>query len=269
MPTYEGSTNQIKEPPQARLTDDQQNETKEQGRITQPVAPIAGRLELQERETESGQKDRYAQLRQCFSGAKRWARIVTRDFRRRLYRATFFLEILAFLVLGFYAWEAYTQKVEMAKSVDQQVLSNGPLIYHNGIEATGRGLKNIPNKVKITFRNYGRSLALSIVTIGHIVVADGESPPVDSACDENGKLPKTAYVDAMDPDPAKALIKEWLPTESVSDIEPGQTLYVVGCVYYRGVDRVRRYFTDVCAFWTPTKPQEFQSCDIPDRNYAH
>src|ERR1700687_1357899 len=98
MPTSEGSTNQIKEPRQARLTDDQQNETKEQGRITQPVAPIAGRFELRERETESGQKDRHAQLRQCYNGAKRWARIVTKDFRRRSYRATFFLEVLGFFV---------------------------------------------------------------------------------------------------------------------------------------------------------------------------
>jgi hypothetical protein len=110
--------------PQKHLTDEQHKETKEQGRTTQPIAPIAGRSELQEREAESSQNNRYAQIRQCYSDAKRWAHIVGKDFRRNLYHARFSLEVLGFLVLSFYAWQAYRQKVEMAISVNQQIVAN-------------------------------------------------------------------------------------------------------------------------------------------------
>ena len=116
--------NEIEKAPEKRLTDDQHNETKEQGRVTQPVAPIAGRPELQERQTEGGQYNRYAKIRECYESANRWKRIVGKDFRRNLYHARFVLEVLGFLVLGFYAWQAYRQKVEMVISVGQQIAAN-------------------------------------------------------------------------------------------------------------------------------------------------
>ncbi|HEY9159061.1 hypothetical protein [Candidatus Binatus sp.] len=270
MPSSEGSTNQIKEKPQKHLTDDQHNETKEQGRVTQPVASIAGRSELQNRESESGQTNRYAQIRQCYDGVKRWARIVTKDFRHRSYRATFFLEVLGFLVLSFYAWEAYKQKVEMAKSVEQQVLSNGPLIYPNGAAPTGFTADHIPNKVHVIFHNYGKSLALTIVAIGHIMMS-GKSPPRDPNCDPDvTSLPKGAYIDALEADPTKSLEKDWLPLneKELSEDNRGQTLYAVGCVYYYGIDRTHIFYTDVCVLWDPTKPQVFQTCNDPARSYA-
>jgi hypothetical protein len=252
------------------LTDDQYNETKEQGRITQPIAPATGRPELQRREPESGQKDRYAQILQCYGIAERWANIVTKDFRRNLYRARFFLEVLGFLVLSFYAWEAYRQKVEMAKGVEQQVLSNGPLIYQNGVDARESTNDGIPNEAHVTFHNYGKSLALTVVVIGHIMAGDSaDSPPHDPGCNPNvSSLPKGSYLDALDPDPNRPFYKDWAPLDEkqLSEVRNGKSLYAVGCVYYYGIDRTHIFYTDVCVLWDRAKG--FQTCNDPARSYA-
>jgi hypothetical protein len=170
-----------------------------------------------------------------------------------------------------YAYEACKQSGLMTQSVNEQVLSNGPLVYPNGVEAIGWTADKIPNKVQITFRNYGKSLALTMVTVGHIMMGDIDSPPTDPACNETGNLPKTTIVDAMEPDPKQSIVKEWVPAEGedVSQAKYGRTLYVVGCSYYLGIDRIHRYFTDVCVYWAPSKPQDFQACNDPKRSYAH
>jgi hypothetical protein len=36
-----------------------------------------------------------------------------------------------------------------------------------------------------------------------------------------------------------------------------------------GLDREKRYFSDLCVTWAPKAPQEFQTCDDAARNYAH
>ena len=48
----------------------------------------------------------------------------------------------------------------------------------------------------------------------------------------------------------------------------GQVLYVVGCVYYFGLDKTKTYFSDLCVVWAPKAPQDFQPCDEPERNRA-
>ena len=89
------------------MADDQHNETKEQGRVTQPVAPITRRSELQNRESESGQQYPHAQTNQFYENIKRWRRIIFKDFRRRLHKASFALEVVAILVAGVYTLEAW------------------------------------------------------------------------------------------------------------------------------------------------------------------
>lgn len=131
---YASRGNDSEKAPKKRLTDDQHSETKEQGRVTQLIAPIAGRSELQERQAESRQHDRYAQIYKCYEIAKRRTRIVGKDFRRNLRHARFVLEVFGFLVLSFYAWQAYRQRVEMTKSVDQQVAANDLAREHAAIE---------------------------------------------------------------------------------------------------------------------------------------
>jgi hypothetical protein len=114
------------------LTDDQHNETKDQGRVTDTATPIAGRSELQNRESESRQEDRYAQVRQFLDGAKRWKHILTKDFRRRVYRAPFFIEVVGFLVVCFYAAQAY-----QANILTRQVLeaTTRPVVVVRGYDA--------------------------------------------------------------------------------------------------------------------------------------
>jgi hypothetical protein len=89
------------------LTNDQSNEPKEQGRITQPATPIAGRSELQNREPESGQQYPRAQTNQFYENIRRWRRIIFKDFKRRLHKASFALEVVAILVAGIYTFEAW------------------------------------------------------------------------------------------------------------------------------------------------------------------
>lgn len=43
----------------------------------------------------------------------------------------------------------------------------------------------------------------------------------------------------------------------------GRTLYAVGCVYYKGLDRTH-YYSDVCTKWAGNS---FQPCDSRDRNH--
>jgi hypothetical protein len=255
------------------LTDDQYNETKEQGRVTQPIAPIAGRAELQERQTEGREHDRYAQIRQCSESLKDWAQKVSKDFGRKLHHARFVLEVLGFFVLTFYAWQAYKQRLEMTRSVAQQVLSSGPLMYPNGVAPTGFTVDNIPNKAHIRFHNYGNSLALNIVTIGHIIMGDAKTPPHDPGCNPNAtSLPKEgSFVDALETGADRQpLEKDWFPINERELIQAnnGRTLYVVGCVYYYGIDRTHLFFTDICLYWDRAKPQVFQTCNDTARSYA-
>jgi hypothetical protein len=62
---------------------------------------------LENRESERRQENRQAQVQQFRDGAKRWLRIVSKDFRRRFYRAPFFVEVIGLLVLSGYAWAAH------------------------------------------------------------------------------------------------------------------------------------------------------------------
>lgn len=182
------------------------------------------------------------------------------------------LIVLAITMCGvfWYAWEARKQSRLIAQSVEQEVLNSRPVVYENGVSALERTPDGVPNKVKINFRNFGKSMAQTVVSIGRIVVKDPAEPaPVEPSCNETGELPKSDKVRAVAP--GEFTDAEWVPPpgENLSEVNRGAILYVVGCVYYSGLDRIKTYFSDFCVVWAPKAPQEFQSCNDPNRNYAH
>jgi hypothetical protein len=186
------------------------------------------------------------------------------------------LVLLATMIGAFrYASEAHRQSQLIALSVEQEVLNNRPIVIANGIGASEKTQDGVPSKVKVHLRNYGKSLAVAIVDAGEILIrAPGEPTPTDPDCDENGNLPKTAppgVYAAAAVAPNEAVDPEWIPApgEQLSQTKMGKVLYVVGCAYYFGLDRQKRYFSDICVTWAPQAPQDFQSCDDPNRNYTH
>jgi hypothetical protein len=50
--------------------------------------------------------------------------------------------------------------------------------------------------------------------------------------------------------------------------QPSKTLYVIGCVYYRALNK-NCYFAEVCVTWdsTPGTSEEFPLCTDPQYNY--
>lgn len=169
-----------------------------------------------------------------------------------------------------YASEARKQSSLIAQSVEQEVLNSRPIVYENGVSVSERTPDGIPNKVKINFRNFGRSMAETVVSRGRIVVRDAGAPaPVDPFCNEAGELPKSDKVRAIAPDAFTEA--DWVPPpgEDLSEVSRGEVLYVVGCVYYSGLDRIKTYFSDLCVVWTPKGVRDFESCNDPGRNYLH
>ena len=194
-----------------------------------------------------------------------------KDFRRRLYRAPFVLELLGVLVVGAYAFAAHEQNILIAQTVAQQVLSNRPVMYHAGVDWSEKTPDGVPKKVKVNWQNFGKSLAITVVTAGHIFIRSaGDPPPVDSDCDENRvELPKSGRTDAVAP--GAMAEPHWGLTEGeeLSDFKSGgKVLYVSGCVYYFGIDAKLRYFSDLCVVWAPHAAQDFRTCDESNRNYA-
>lgn len=156
------------------------------------IAPIAGRSELQNRESEAGQENRCAQIRQCRDSVKRWLRILSKDFRRRLYRAPFFLELIGVLVVGFYAYEAYKQNVLLGKSVAQQVLVNRPVVFPDGIYRDGTDA--YPVQARVVIVNFGKTVALEVAAPGEVASAPSKEPaPYDPRCRGNGPPERRLY----------------------------------------------------------------------------
>jgi hypothetical protein len=178
--------------------------------------------------------------------------------------STLNLLVLAVTMGGvfWYAGEARKQNMLIATE-------NRPVIYGNGVSALERTPDGIPNKVKVKFRNFGKSTAMSVGAIGHIFVADaGQPAPFEPICIEIARLPKGAGGTAVAPD---AFIEpEWGPAagQDLSTVNNGEVLYVTGCVRYSGVDRQQTYFSDLCVMWAPKAPQDFQPCHEPERNHV-
>jgi hypothetical protein len=176
-----------------------------------------------------------------------------------------------------YASEAHTQNVLLARNVEQEILNNRPVLIPNGVEVNTKTPDGIPVGVTVKLRNYGKTLAVGVVSAGEIlIVGAGESVPIDVDCNESGAIPKlnVPYVKST---PAIGMGESadlgWTlaPNEAqlLERINLDGVLYVVGCAYYSDLDNKTRYFSDVCVSWVPKAPQDFQNCDDANRNYAH
>ena len=197
--------------------------------------------------------------------------------RKACQKPRFAVEIAALGVVALYTGFAAIQGWEMRQSVEQQIMGNRPVMYHNGVdwlEKPPAGSLPSTVKVKINWKNFGRSLAVTVIPAAHIFVRPSkEVPPIDPDCHDR-KLPKTKRTDAVAPDASFGDEYKWGLAGSdhmdVDGIKSGEkTLYVSGCVYYWGIDRKKRYITDLCVKWSATEPQDFPTCDDPGRNYAH
>jgi|HubBroStandDraft_1064217.scaffolds.fasta_scaffold22710_2 hypothetical protein len=166
---------------QKRLTDDLDNETKEQGRVTQPVTPIAGRSELEDQQTEPRLENRRAQVRQSLDSAKRWLRILSKDFRRRLYRATFVVEVIGVLVVCFYAVQAWQANKLVRQSIESAQRPYVSLGKTDGTVAEFRPNGDYTNMI-FWFHNGGRESAhdftLNVCTVNQIVFTNECTKPI-------------------------------------------------------------------------------------------
>ena len=88
------------------MTNGEKSYACEQSGVAQRVTPITGSTELQAAPTESHEKHAESGLNHAYRGFKRWRRIFFKDFRLRLYRARFGIEIIGLLGLLYYAYQA-------------------------------------------------------------------------------------------------------------------------------------------------------------------
>ncbi|MGC2419990.1 MAG: hypothetical protein WA434_19770 [Candidatus Acidiferrales bacterium] len=182
--------------------------------------------------------------------------------RRERYR--FWIEIGTLLAVVIYATIAAFQWCAMRQSVQQEVMINRPVVFGNGIRILLRSENKIPNKVLVTAKNFGRSVALHLVVPGHIVVRDRGAPiPFDSGC-KKPKAPEEMIPTALganEPD-----LEDWLPADDrdIATFTGGRVLYVVGCMYYRSLNG-NPFYSDFCVTWLEGT-DSFEICKDRNRN---
>jgi hypothetical protein len=212
------------------------------------------------------------------------------------------LVVLAITMCGvlWYACIASSQNQHLADSVDQQVMINRPVIIANGLGILKTNSNGIPTKVRIATVNFGESTASVVTAIGHIfAVNNGETAPFDPECKEGGPWPIDTKLTALvpfeqpqslsfslsgppsnkkgqstppnitivAPQPIGAAGWDWSEAtgQDFNDVG-GKTVFVVGCVFYEGLDKTS-YFSDVCVSWDGTP--NFPTCADRGRNYIH
>jgi hypothetical protein len=104
------------------------------------------------------------------------------ETRRRETQSTFFQGmtltiVAAYTVFTYYQWSA------MRQSVDQQVLINRPVVFNNGMRSL-ESEDGVPNKVAVTFRDFGKTVALRSTPFGHLEIGDfNKNAPREKSCD--------------------------------------------------------------------------------------
>jgi hypothetical protein len=180
---------------------------------------------------------------------------------------------ITMIAVVWYAYEAHKQSALIANNVAQEVMINRAVVIPNGVEWVNRKGR-IPIEVHVKARNFGRSMALSVTMAGEIALrTPNEPPPFDPRCGEDKDAPtdlESTPLAAIQGSDTKDSEPNWFPAagENVDEAETGKLLYAVGCVWYRGLDR-QKYFTDICTYWVPDRPQDFRSCPQADRNQVH
>jgi len=223
----------------------------------------------------------YEQARRSAEDCSRKGRRHLCNFCKRIVKKIytkprFAVEVAALVVVVLYTTFAFWQSWELTQSVKQQVLINRPVIFANGISATA-SQDGVPSKVRIIFRNFGKTVALNVVPVGHIEVGSAlaSEAPHEPRCDPSYVPPRFVIQSALSPTTDDGLLaadwdapSKWDLTEYKKD-PIKNAIYVVGCVYYESLDH-RRYYSDVCAFWQPdlkmSPLSDFPSCIDSQRN---
>jgi hypothetical protein len=195
-------------------------------------------------------------------------------FFRRIYhkaitKPRFAVELGALIVVLVYTISSCAQSCYLAHSVAQQVMIDRPVLLSDGM-STLQSKEGIPTKVRITFFNFGKTVALNATPFGHLEIGNtNKTAPRDANCSPDRIPPRDVYHSALAPyENGGFMFHEWasLAETDVTELKnnPTKIIYVVGCIYYEGLDH-RRYYTDVCMTWTPNWP--YAICGDTDRNF--
>jgi hypothetical protein len=166
----------------------------------------------------------------------------------------------------------------LKRSVEQQVLINRPVVFSNGI-SIAVAQDGVPNRVRIVFSNFGKSVALNVVPVGHIEIgSDLFNAPYDDRCNPRYRPPRFVVQSALAPtEDGGALMfadfgapPHWDLNEFKKD-PTKKVVWIVGCVYYESLDH-QRHYSDVCNFWAPSRVQseysDFPACLDSRRNFV-
>jgi hypothetical protein len=180
-----------------------------------------------------------------------------------------FATVGAFAAAAIYACYAKQQVMQMTNSVNQQVLVSRPVVIQNRVEVMLDGDKT---RAWITFRNFGKSLAVRAVAPGHLFVADRR--PFEPDCRNPKTPPKGGNLETIAIAPTEGSSdRPWSQSWSLADPKSladfgkvGNKLYIVGCVYYTDMGG-ERHRSKVCLTWEPTRTTEpYPPCTEPDSN---
>ncbi len=189
-----------------------------------------------------------------------------------LHRITISLQILGFLLVAVYTTIAAWQACLLRQTVAQQVLINRPVVIQNRTFITKKAGKWV---AWVTFINFGKSVAKTVVAPGHIYVLGPENFIVDPDCRLSSSSPPTNLENTALAPTEGGDYRRWGQYWDVAPDEDGAgigsnsaTTYVSGCVYYKGLDG-KPYKSYVCITWSLTRTDEaYQACPPPGRNDA-
>lgn len=190
----------------------------------------------------------------------RWEACKNQQNARENYKIA--IETLTLLAVISYGLVAYRQWREMKTTVQEEVMTSRPVVF--GWLIRGDVQNGHLKAVDVTAKNWGKSTALNVSVVGQIVGRTAKAPtPHDPRCSPRFKrhppddIPETA-VAPKDRDEGY-----WLADNS--SLVKGNIVYIVGCMYYRGLDG-NFFYSDYCVTWEGEN--RFRKCTDPHRNYV-
>lgn len=191
------------------------------------------------------------------------------------------LAVLTITVIGvfWYACEAHKQNRLLNKNISEQIAVGRPVVLSHGIQPlkkskdkNGRDLwvpTDSPTDKAVIFAvNFGKTVAVDMVVFGQLAIRRPEQPePSDPRCDWRMGPPRDAQKTALAPANESVVPNApnyfFLPVDfrsgdDLSEWKDGNNLYVVGCIYYSGLDG-QCYYSDICTIWQNGTFQS-QSC---------
>lgn len=203
-------------------------------------------------------------------------------------RSKFWIDIATLIVLSitmvgvlYYACEARRQNEQLSRSVAEEVATNRAVVLTNGImpvkkdTTTGNYTptkKVLSDTVAVVSVNFGKTVAQDVELVGMLAFEKPELPaPFDPECDYAKEPPKDKRRTALAPvnEAPGGLVNFdtdiWTlrSGDDMGQLQSGDILYAVGCIYYRAIDG-KSYYSDVCTLW---RGDSFQSCSNVGRNF--